>query len=63
MKKNNNLDISLLVLHEYHLENYNLYKLYKLRNTYLNNNNYIVIKLNEKFLNMIENVIKKKKKW
>ena len=61
MKKNNNLDISLLVLHEYHLENYNLYKLYKLRNTYLNNNNYIVIKLNEKFLNMIENVIKKKK--
>jgi hypothetical protein len=59
--KNNNLNTSLLVMHEYHLENYNLYKLYKLRKSYLNNNNYIVIKLNEKILNMIENVILKKK--
>lgn len=59
--KNNNLNTSLLVMHEYHLENYNLYKLYRLRKSYLNNNNYIVIKLNEKILNMIENVILKKK--
>ena len=61
MKKNNNFNTSLLLLHEYHLENYNLHDLYMLRNTYLINNNYIVIKLNEKILNMIENVILKKK--
>lgn len=51
---------SLLLLHEKHLENYSLYKLYILRNKYLNNNNFIVEKFSNKIINIIDNVIKTK---
>ena len=51
---------SLLLLHEKHLENYSLYQLYRLRNRYLNNNNFIVEKLNDKIINIIDNVITSK---
>ena len=51
---------SLLLLHEKHLENYTLYQLYLLRNQYLNNNNFIVVKLNDKIINIIDRVIKNK---
>ena len=51
---------SLLLLHENHLENYSLHRLYILRNKYLNNNNFIVEKFSNKIINIIDNVIKSK---
>ena len=61
MNKKSYFNTSLLLLHEKHLENYRLYELYLLRNRYLNNNNFIVENLNDKIINIIDNVISQKK--
>ena len=57
MNKKNYYNSSLLLLHEKHLENYSLYELFTLRYKYLNNNNFIVEKVNDKIIIIIENVI------
>lgn len=51
-------NISLLLLHEYHLKEHTLLQLFTLRNNLNNNNNYINIKLITKPLSIIDNIIK-----
>lgn len=48
---------SLLLLHEYHLTNYSLFELFKLRNLYKKNKNYIIEKVNDKAILIVENTI------
>ena len=51
---------SLMPLYKYNLSNIPLYELYLLREKIINNNNYIIIKLNIQVINTIDEVIKKK---
>lgn len=48
---------SLLLLHEYHLTNYSLFELFKLRNLYKKNKNFIIEKVNDKAILIVENAI------
>lgn len=48
---------SLLLLHEYHLIDYSLFELFKLRNLYKKNKNYIIEKVNDKAILIVENTI------
>ena len=57
MDKKSYYNCSLLLLHEKHLENYSLYELFKIRHRFINNNNFIVEKLNHKIIIIIDNVI------
>jgi len=47
-------------LYKYNLSNMSLYELYLLREKIINNNNYIIIKLNMQVINIIDQVINKK---
>lgn len=51
---------SLMPLYKYNLSNMSLYELYLLREKIINNNNYIIIKLNIQVINIIDQVINKK---
>tara|TARA_Y100000389_G_scaffold89980_1_gene86505 strand:- start:13282 stop:13527 length:246 start_codon:yes stop_codon:yes gene_type:complete len=51
---------SLLVLDEYNLKQKSLYELYTLRKKIKDNKNYIVEKVNEKIIDIIEKVINSK---
>jgi len=51
---------SLMPLYKYNLSNMSLYELYLLREKIINNNNYIIIKLNMQVINIIDQVINKK---
>lgn len=48
---------SLLLLHEYHLNDYSLFELFNLRNLYKKNNNFIIEKVNDKAILIVENAI------
>ena len=51
---------SLLPLHEYSLNNKSLYELYVLRKKLIDNNNFIVDKVNKNLIDNIENIITSK---
>lgn len=51
---------SLMPLYKYNLNNISLYELYLLREKIINNNNYIIIKINMRVINIIDQVINKK---
>jgi len=51
---------SLLPLHEYSLNNKSLYELYVLRKKLIDNNNFIVDKVNKNLIDIIENIITSK---
>ena len=51
---------SLMPLYKYNLNNKSLYELYLLREKIINNNNYIIIKINMQVINIIDQVINKK---
>jgi hypothetical protein len=53
----NYYNTSLLPLHHYSLNNKSLYELYVLRKKLIDNNNFIVDKVNKNLIDNIENII------